>query len=131
MGFGKSEAPQDRVYTLQTHVEILGLQNSAAVDDAWIRAYSAPFPDRGSCIGGIEFPLDVHYARFQDFVFTGLQTGNLEAVKAKPAMLAMAWKTGLSLLSRQWRIFACYFQKRRWCSCPVLVISVRKMPQRR
>ena len=137
MGFGKSETPQDRVYTLQTHVEnlerfvedldlqdvtivcqdwggpmagaftarnpsrvsrlfmantvlgygggtaagrtpwfewiakheeagtlngilgelgstilsvmkIIGFQNSAAVDDTWIRAYSAPFPDRES-----------------------------------------------------------------------------------
>jgi haloalkane dehalogenase len=178
MGFGKSETPQDRVYTLQTHVEnlqhfiaaldlkditfvcqdwggpitgaytlrnpqrvkrlflmntlfgyggatppaektpwfqwiakheeagtlrgilgelgstvlsvmkIIGFQNSAAVDDTWIRAYSAPFPDRDSCIGGIEFPLDVHYGRFQEYVIGGLQTGNLEAVKAIPAALA-------------------------------------------
>ncbi len=178
MGFGKSETPQDRVYTLQTHVEnlekllddldltditfvcqdwggpitgaytirhpdrvkrvflmntlfgyggttppaektpwfqwiekheeagtlrgllgelgstvlsvmkIIGFQNSAAVDETWIRAYSAPFPDRESCIGAIEFPLDVHYSRFQKYVIEGLQTGNLEKVKAKPAMLA-------------------------------------------
>jgi hypothetical protein len=27
-------------------MKIIGFQNSAAVDDAWIRAYSAPFPDR-------------------------------------------------------------------------------------
>ena len=177
MGFGKSETPQDRVYTLQTHVEnlekllddldlrditfvvqdwggpiagaytirhpervkrlflmntlfgyggaappavkspwfqwierheeagtlpgilgelgstvlsvmkIIGFQNSAAVDETWIRAYSAPFPDRASCIGAIEFPLDVHYNRFASYVVEGLQTGNLEAVKAKPAML--------------------------------------------
>ena len=178
MGFGKSETPQDRVYTLQTHVEnlekfiddlgltvitfvcqdwggpmtgaygvrhpervkrlflmntlfgyggvpapaektpwfqwiekheeagtlrgilgelgatvlsvmkIIGFQNTAAVDDTWIRAYSAPFPDRESCIGGIEFPLDVHYRRFQKYVIEGLQTGDLPALKAKPAMLA-------------------------------------------
>ena len=178
MGFGKSETPQDRVYTLQTHVEnlekfidalgvtditfvcqdwggpmtgaygvrhpervkrlflmntlfgyggarapagktpwfqwiekheeagtlrgvlgelgstvlsvmkIIGFQNSAAVDETWIRAYSAPFPDRESCVGGIEFPLDVHYRRFQKYVMEGLQTGDLPALKAKPAMLA-------------------------------------------
>ena len=178
MGFGKSETPQDRVYTLQTHVEnlekfiddlgltditfvcqdwggpitgaytirhpdrvrrlflmntlfgyggatppaektpwfqwiekheeagtlrgvlgemgstvlsvmkIIGFQNSAAVDETWIRAYSAPFPDRDSCIGGIEFPLDVHYGRFQSYIIEGLQTGNLDKVTAKPAMLA-------------------------------------------
>lgn len=178
MGFGKSETPQDRVYTLQTHVEnlerfiadleltditfvcqdwggpitgaytirhpervkrlalmntifgygganppaektpwfqwiekheeagtlpgilgelgstvlsvmkIIGFQNSAAVDDNWIRAYSTPFPDRASCKGAIDFPLDVHYGRFRDYILAGLQTGNLEALKAKPAMLA-------------------------------------------
>lgn len=178
MGFGKSETPQDRVYTLQTHVEnltkliddlglnditfvcqdwggpitgaytirhpervrrvalmntlfgyggapqpeertpwfqwiakhheagtldgilgelgstilsvmkIIGFQNSAAVDDTWIRAYSAPFPDRASCIGGIEFPLDVHLSRFQAYILDGLQNGDLDALKSKPAMLA-------------------------------------------
>jgi haloalkane dehalogenase len=177
MGFGKSETPQDRVYTLQTHVEnlerfvedldlqditivcqdwggpmagaftarnpsrvsrlfmantvlgygggtaaagrtpwfewiakheeagtlngilgelgstilsvmkIIGFQNSAAVDDTWIRAYSAPFPDRESCIGGINFPLDVHYGRFLPFVFETMETGDIEALKAKPAIL--------------------------------------------
>ena len=172
MGFGKSETPQDRVYTLQTHVEnlsgliddlnlmnitfvcqdwggpmtgaytirnpdrvkrvalmntlfayggeapnpersnwfkwiakhhqdgtlngilgelgstilsvmkILGFQNSAAVNETWIRAYSAPFPDRASCIGGIEFPLDVHLQRAFPYIIEGLETGNLEAVEA-------------------------------------------------
>ncbi len=179
MGFGKSETPQDRVYTLQTHVEnlerliddlelnditfvcqdwggpitgaytirhpervkrvalmntlfgygggvrnanrtawfdwiakheeagslqgilgelgstvlsvmkIIGFENSTAVNDTWIRAYSAPFPDRASCIGGIEFPLDVHYGRITEYMMGGLATGNLDAVKAKPAMLAV------------------------------------------
>ncbi len=183
MGFGKSETPQDRVYTLQTHVEnltalieeldltditfvcqdwggpitgaysirnpdrvrrfvlmntlfgyggvgqpnpersnwfkwiarhqeagtlegilgelgstvlsvmkIIGFENSAAVDETWIRAYSAPFPDRATCIGGIEFPLDVHFSRMVDYILEGLGTGNLDAVKAKPAMLAYGMK---------------------------------------
>jgi haloalkane dehalogenase len=68
-------------------MKIVGFQNTAAVTDTWIRAYSAPFPDRDSCIGAIEFPLDVHYARFQEFVIDGLQTGNLDRVKAVPASL--------------------------------------------
>ena len=177
MGFGKSETPQDRVYTLQTHVEnlerfvealdlrditlvcqdwggpmagaftlrnpervkrlfmmntvlgygggqaaggttpwfewiakheeagtltgilgemgstvlsvmkIIGFQNSSAVDDTWIRAYSAPFPDRASCIGAINFPLDVHYGRFLPFVFETMEKCDLAALKSKPAML--------------------------------------------
>ena len=177
MGFGKSETPQDRVYTLQTHVEnlerfiedldltditivcqdwggpmagaytarnpdrvkrlfiantvlgygggqsaggktpwfqwiekheeagtlegllgelgstvlsvmkIIGFQNTAVVDDTWIRAYSAPFPDRESCIGAINFPLDVHYGRFLPFVFETMQTGDIDGLKSKSAML--------------------------------------------
>ena len=74
--------------TVLSVMKIIGFQNSAAVDETWIRAYSAPFPDRESCIGGIEFPLDVHYSRFQSYVIEGLQSGNLDAVKAKPALLA-------------------------------------------
>ena len=179
MGFGKSETPQDRVYTLQTHVEnlerfiddlnlddvtfvcqdwggpmtgaytirhpervkrvalmntlfgygggvqnahktpwfdwiarheeagtlqgilgelgstvlsvmkIIGFENSAAVNDTWIRAYSMPFPNRESCVGGIEFPLDVHYGRMTEYMMAGVATGNLDAVKSKPAMLAV------------------------------------------
>jgi haloalkane dehalogenase len=178
MGFGKSETPQDRVYTLQTHVEnltafvddlglsditlvmqdwggpmgsafairnpdkvkrivmmntvtgyggatprpertpwfewiakheeadtlrgvlgelgttvlsimkLLGFENMAAVDRNWLNAYEGQFPDRDSCIGGIEFPLDVHYGRFVPFVVEGLKTGNLEKLQAKPAMMA-------------------------------------------
>ena len=74
--------------TILSVMKIIGFQNSAVVDDTWIRAYSAPFPDRESCIGGIEFPLDVHYGRFQKYIVAGLQNGNLDALKAKPAILA-------------------------------------------
>jgi len=177
MGFGKSETPQDRIYTLQTHVEnlerfvddlgldgltivcqdwggpmagayalrnpqrvkrvflmntlfgyggaprpeekspwfqwiekheeagtlrgilgelgstvlsvmkIIGFEHSAAVDDSWLRAYSAPFPDRESCIGAIEFPLDVHYGRFLPFLRENLEKYDLARVKALPAFL--------------------------------------------
>ena len=52
-----------------------------------IRAYAAPFPDRASCIGAINFPLDVHYQRFVPMVREVLEQCDLAAVKAKPAML--------------------------------------------
>ena len=68
-------------------MKIIGFQNTAAVDDTWIRAYSAPFPDRESCIGAINFPLDVHYGRFLPFVFETMQTGDIDGLKSKPAML--------------------------------------------
>ena len=156
MGFGKSETPPDRIYTLKTHVEnftalveALDLQNltlvlqdwggpigcqfairhpdrvkrlflantvagygidpvklagsdwfqwiggglengrteavlrelgstvlsvmkligfNANVSRTWVRAYSAPFPTRESCIGGYEFPIDAIQGRFAPFV---------------------------------------------------------------
>ncbi len=74
--------------TVLSVMKIVGFENSAAVDDTWIRAYSAPFPDRASCKGAIEFPLDVHLGRIGPYIMDGLQNGNLDALKAKPAMLA-------------------------------------------
>ncbi len=73
--------------TVLSVMKIIGFQNTAAVDDTWIRAYSAPFPDRESCIGAINFPLDVHYQRFLPLVFEIMEQCDLEKVKAKPAML--------------------------------------------
>ena len=73
--------------TVLSVMKIIGFQNSATVDDTWIAAYSAPFPDRESCIGAINFPLDVHYGRFLPFVFETMQTGDIAALKSKPAML--------------------------------------------
>jgi haloalkane dehalogenase len=75
--------------TVLSVMKIIGFENSAAVDDDWLAAYSAPFPDRASCVGGIEFPLDVHLGRIGPYMMAGLETGNLDAVKAKPAMLAV------------------------------------------
>ncbi|MAJ27537.1 MAG: alpha/beta hydrolase [Halieaceae bacterium] len=73
--------------TVLSVMKIIGFQNTAAVDDTWIEAYSAPFPDRESCIGAINFPLDVHYGRFLPFVFETMATGDIAALKSKPAML--------------------------------------------
>ncbi len=78
--------------TILSVMKIVGFENSSAVDATWIRAYSAPFPDRASCIGSLEFPLDVHFKRIQPFIMEGLATGNLDKVKAKPAMLAYGMK---------------------------------------
>jgi len=78
--------------TILSVMKIIGFENSAAVDDDWLRAYAAPFPDRASCIGGIEFPLDVHLGRIREYAMAGIATGNLDTVKAKPAMLAYGMK---------------------------------------
>ena len=78
-------------------MKIIGFQNSAAVDETWIRAYSAPFPDRESCIGGIEFPLDVHYSRIRKYVMGG-------TVSAVIAVLSV-----LLLMSLQNQVVFVYF----------------------
>jgi pimeloyl-ACP methyl ester carboxylesterase len=64
----------------------LGFENSAAVDETWIRAYSAHFRTRADCVGAINFPLDFvtgKWARFQ-----AGDAADVEAIRHKPAMLA-------------------------------------------
>ena len=73
--------------TVLSVMKIIGFQNSSGVSDTWIRAYSAPFPDRASCIGAINFPLDIHEGRFLAFVRETLEQGDIEAMRRKPAML--------------------------------------------
>ena len=181
MGFGKSETPQDRVYTLQTHVEnlsalideldlrditfvvqdwggaissaysvrhldrvkrfcvmntniggggaprtsrplspwfqwiakhheagtlhetlghlgsnvlsvmkIIGFEDMAVVNDTWIRAYSAPFPDKASCIGAIEFPLDAYLGRPREYVME--KADHIRELSTKPAMMVEGMK---------------------------------------
>jgi haloalkane dehalogenase len=64
-------------------MKIIGFQNSAAVTDTWIRAYSAPFATRDECIGAIEFPLDALLRRVVPYMLEGIPY--LDALKAKQA----------------------------------------------
>ena len=70
----------------------LGFENSAAINDTWLRAYSAPFSTLDESRGAIEFPLDVILNRIQGYVIEGIKMGNLEIVRSKPAMLAEGMK---------------------------------------
>ncbi len=74
--------------TVLSVMKIPGFQNSAAVTDDWLRAYAAPFPDRASCAGAIAFPLDVILGHARPFITECMETGDLAALRAKPAMLA-------------------------------------------
>jgi haloalkane dehalogenase len=71
--------------TVLSVMKIIGFQNSAAVDDTWIRAYSAPFPDADSAIGAYEFPIDAYLGRIVDYVLEGVE--GVPALVAKPAIL--------------------------------------------
>src|ERR1700758_1242827 len=53
--------------TLLSVMKILGFENSAVVDETWLRAYSAPFQNKEECKGAVEFPLDVALQRVADY----------------------------------------------------------------
>ena len=72
--------------TVLSVMKIIGFQNSAAVTDTWIRAYSAPFATPEESIGGYEFPIDAYTGRIAPYVLEGLP--GLAELTAKPAMLA-------------------------------------------
>ena len=72
--------------TVLSLMKIIGFENSAAVDDAWIDAYSAPFPAREDCRGAIAFPLDVVNGTAMQFD-VGTEA-DFEKLWRKPAMLA-------------------------------------------
>lgn len=71
--------------TILSVMKIVGFQNTAAVNDTWIRAYSAPFPDWDSAIGAYEFPIDAYLGRIRDYVIEG--ASGVAALKSKPAIL--------------------------------------------
>lgn len=76
--------------TIVDVMKIIGFENSSAITDTWIRAYSAPFATPEECKGGLEFPLDVHHGRIMPYIIDGFS--GLEALKTKPAMLAEGMK---------------------------------------
>jgi haloalkane dehalogenase len=71
--------------TVLSVMKIIGFQNSAAVDETWIRAYSAPFPDWDSAVGAYEFPIDAYSGRIADYVVAG--AAGVPDLVAKPAIL--------------------------------------------
>jgi pimeloyl-ACP methyl ester carboxylesterase len=71
-------------------MKVIGFENSDAVDDNWIAAYSAPFPSKADCVGAIEFPLDALLGRMAPYVREGFPL--IDNLKAKPSMLAVGMK---------------------------------------
>ena len=72
--------------TVLSVMKILGFENSAVVNETWLRAYSTPFENKEECKGAIEFPLDVALQRVANYVKEG--AGGIEELRRKPAMLA-------------------------------------------
>ena len=76
--------------TVLSVMKIIGFENTAVVDDEWIRAYSAPFGTPDECKGGLEFPLDAYLGRITEYMVEGF--GGVDALRSKPAMLAEGMK---------------------------------------
>ena len=71
--------------TVLSVMQLIGFTNTAAVDDTWVRAYSSPFPDAASAIGGYEFPIDAATGRIAEYVLAGVD--GVPALRSKPAVL--------------------------------------------
>ena len=74
--------------TLLSVMKIPNFTNNNIINDNWIEAYSSQFPDRESCIGAINFPLDALLNRIIPFIVEGFKEGNLKDLCSKPAILA-------------------------------------------
>jgi haloalkane dehalogenase len=73
--------------TVLSVMKHLGFENTAQVDETWIRAYAKAFPTVEECRGAIKFPLCIGSQETRDYVMEQAMRPNaLEAVRAKPAM---------------------------------------------
>ena len=61
--------------TLLSVMKIPNFTNNNIIDDNWIEAYSSQFPDRASCLGAINFPLDALLNRIIPFIVEGFKDG--------------------------------------------------------
>jgi len=74
--------------TLLSVMKIPNFTNSGIINDTWIKAYSSQFPDRASCKGAINFPLDALLNRMVPYILEGFKRGDLKSLCSKPAILA-------------------------------------------
>ena len=78
--------------TLLSVMKIPNFTNNDIINDTWINAYSSQFPDRKSCKGAINFPLDALLNRIVPYIIEGIKEGDLKSLCLKPAVLAYGMK---------------------------------------
>ena len=78
--------------TLLSVMKIPNFTNNNIINDTWIKAYSSQFPDRASCKGAINFPLDALLNRIVPYILEGIKQGDLKSLSSKPAVLAYGMK---------------------------------------
>ncbi len=78
--------------TLLSVMKIPNFTNNNIINETWINAYSSQFPDRASCKGAINFPLDALLNRIVPYIVEGIKQGDLKSLCSKPAILAYGMK---------------------------------------
>ena len=78
--------------TILSVMKILNFTNNSIINDDWINAYSSAFPDRKSCIGAINFPLDALHGRLVPFIIDCLKNYDLKSFLSKPSELVYGMK---------------------------------------
>tara|TARA_B100000683_G_scaffold76264_1_gene75263 strand:+ start:182 stop:1099 length:918 start_codon:yes stop_codon:yes gene_type:complete len=78
--------------TLLSVMKIPNFTNNNIINETWINAYSAQFPNRASCKGAINFPLDALLNRIVPYIVEGIKQGDLKSLCSKPAVLAYGMK---------------------------------------
>ena len=78
--------------TLLSVMKIPNFTNNNIINETWIKAYSSQFPDRASCKGAINFPLDALLNRIVPYILEGIKQGDLKSLCSKPAVLAYGMK---------------------------------------
>ena len=73
--------------TLLSVMKIPNFTNNLIINDNWINAYAAQFPDRASCKGAINFPLDALLNKMVPYIIEGIKEGDLKSLCSKPAVL--------------------------------------------
>jgi haloalkane dehalogenase len=72
--------------TVLSVMKRIGFENTAHIDETWVRAYAAPFPTVDSCRGALQFPRNIASRETFDFYEELSANHDLEAFKAIPAM---------------------------------------------
>jgi haloalkane dehalogenase len=116
--------------TLLSVMKIPNFTNNGIITDTWIQAYSSQFPDRASCIGAINFPLDALLNRMVPYVLEGFKIGDLKSLCSKPAVLAYGMQDKAIEPDYAIRDFKALFQVQKLLNYLRQDIILKKMSQR-
>ena len=72
--------------TVLSVMKRVGFERTAHVDETWVRAYAAPFPNVESCRGALQFPRNIFAPESQAFYDEVVNNGDAETIRALPAM---------------------------------------------